>query len=86
LVVVPITLAPIFVLLYFAFGSRGQAALMMLNVPLALIGGIIAPWLSGQYLSVPGASGFIALFGVAVLNGVVMLGGRDESTHWPARK
>jgi len=45
----------------------------MLNVPLALIGGIFALWLSGQYLSVPGSIGFIALFGVAVLNGVVMV-------------
>ncbi len=73
LLVVPIALASIFLLLYFAFGSLGQAALIMLNVPLALIGGIIALWLSGQYLSVPGSIGFIALFGVAVLNGVVMV-------------
>jgi cobalt-zinc-cadmium resistance protein CzcA len=45
----------------------------MVNVPLALIGGIIALWVSGQYLSVPGSIGFIALFGVAVLNGVVLV-------------
>ncbi len=50
-----------------------QAVLIMINVPLALIGGIIALWLSEQYLSVPGSIGFIALFGVAVLNGVVMV-------------
>lgn len=73
MVVVPISLALIFLLLYFAFGSLGQAALIMVNVPLALIGGIIALWISGQYLSVPGSIGFIALFGVAVLNGVVMV-------------
>jgi cobalt-zinc-cadmium resistance protein CzcA len=73
MVVVPISLARIFLLLYFAFGSLGQAALIMVNVPLALIGGIIALWISGQYLSVPGSIGFIALFGVAVLNGVVMV-------------
>lgn len=73
MVVVPISLALIFLLLYFAFGSIGQAALIMLNVPLALIGGIIALWVSGQYLSVPGSIGFIALFGIAVLNGVVMV-------------
>ena len=73
MIVVPISLALIFLLLYFAFGSLGQAALIMLNVPLALIGGIFALWLSGQYLSVPGSIGFIALFGVAVLNGVVMV-------------
>ena len=73
MIVVPISLALIFLLLYFAFGSSGQAALIMTNVPLALIGGIIALWLSGQYLSVPSSIGFIALFGVAVLNGVVMV-------------
>ena len=71
--VVPVSLALIFLLLYFAFGSSGQAALIMTNVPLALIGGIVALWLSGQYLSVPSSIGFIALFGVAVLNGVVMV-------------
>jgi Cu/Ag efflux pump CusA len=53
--------------------SVGQALLIMLNVPLALIGGVGALFLSGQYLSVPGSIGFIALFGVAVLNGVVMV-------------
>ena len=63
----------IFLLLYFAFNSVGQALLIMLNVPLALIGGIAALYFSGQYLSVPGSIGFIALFGVAVLNGVVMV-------------
>ncbi|MYA27980.1 MAG: efflux RND transporter permease subunit [Nitrospira sp. SB0666_bin_27] len=73
LIVVPISLATIFLLLYFAFGSLGQAALIMTNVPLALIGGIIALWLSGLYVSVPSSIGFIALFGVAVLNGVVMV-------------
>jgi heavy metal efflux system protein len=73
LVVVPLSLGLIFLLLYFAFGSVGQALLIMLNVPLALIGGIAALFVSGQYLSVPGSIGFIALFGVAVLNGVVMV-------------
>ncbi len=73
LVVVPLSLGLIFLLLYFAFDSVGQALLIMLNVPLALIGGIAALFLSGQYLSVPGSIGFIALFGVAVLNGVVMV-------------
>ena len=73
MIVVPVSLALIFLLLYLAFGSSGQAALIMTNVPLALIGGIIALWLSGQYLSVPSSIGFIALFGVAVLNGVVMV-------------
>ncbi|MDE0145169.1 MAG: CusA/CzcA family heavy metal efflux RND transporter [Nitrospira sp.] len=73
MIVVPTSLALILLLLYFAFGSLGQAALIMINIPLALIGGIIALWLSGQYLSVPSSIGFIALFGVAVLNGVVMV-------------
>jgi cobalt-zinc-cadmium resistance protein CzcA len=73
MIVVPISLALIFLLLYFAFGSVGQALLIMINVPLALIGGIAALFFTGTYLSVPGSIGFIALFGVAVLNGVVMV-------------
>ncbi len=73
MIVVPISLGLIFLLLYFAFGSVGQALLIMVNVPLALIGGIAALFLTGTYLSVPGSIGFIALFGVAVLNGVVMV-------------
>jgi cobalt-zinc-cadmium resistance protein CzcA len=73
MIVVPLSLGLIFLLLYFAFHSMGQALLIMLNVPLALIGGIGALYLTGQYLSVPGSIGFIALFGVAVLNGVVMV-------------
>ncbi len=73
MIVVPLSLGLILLLLYFAFNSIGQALLIMLNVPLALIGGIAALFFSGQYLSVPGSIGFIALFGVAVLNGVVMV-------------
>ncbi len=73
MIVVPLSLGLIFLMLYFAFNSVGQALLIMLNVPLALIGGIAALFISGQYLSVPGSIGFIALFGVAVLNGVVMV-------------
>jgi len=73
MIVVPLSLGLIFLLLYFAFHSVGQALLIMINVPLALIGGIAALFVSGQYLSVPGSIGFIALFGVAVLNGVVMV-------------
>jgi len=73
MIVVPLSLCLIFLLLYFAFNSVGQSALIMLNVPLALIGGIAALYFTGQYLSVPGSIGFIALFGVAVLNGVVMV-------------
>ena len=73
MVVVPLSLGMIFVLLYLSFGSFKNAILILLNVPLALIGGIFALALSGQYLSVPSSIGFIALFGVAVLNGVVMV-------------
>ena len=73
MIVVPISLGLIFLLLYFAFNSVGQALLIMLNVPLALIGGIAGLFVSGLYLSVPGSIGFITLLGVAVLNGVVMV-------------
>ena len=73
LLVVPISLGLIALLLYFAFASVGQALLILVNVPLAVIGGVFSLWISGQYLSVPGSVGFITLFGVAVLNGVVMV-------------
>jgi len=73
IVVVPLSLALIALLLYFAFGSVGQAMLILVNVPLAVIGGIFSLYLSEQYLSVPSSVGFITLFGVAVLNGVVMV-------------
>lgn len=73
MIVVPLSLALIFLLLYFAFQSVSKALLIMVNVPLALIGGIIGLFISGQYLSVPGSIGFIALFGIAVLNGVVLV-------------
>ncbi len=71
--VVPISIALIALLLYFAFNSVGQAMLILVNVPLAVIGGVFALYFSGQYLSVPSSIGFITLFGVAVLNGVVMV-------------
>ncbi len=71
--VVPVSLALIALLLYFAFNSVGQAMLILVNVPLAVIGGVFSLYLSGQYLSVPSSIGFITLFGVAVLNGVVMV-------------
>ncbi len=72
-VVVPISLLLIFVLLFDAFKTLKSAALILLNVPLALVGGIFALWLFGIPLSVSAAIGFIALSGQAVLNGVVML-------------
>ncbi|SHE56005.1 cobalt-zinc-cadmium resistance protein CzcA [Microbulbifer donghaiensis] len=73
MLVVPLSLALIALLLYFAFHSIGQALLILTNVPLAVVGGVFALWASGQYLSVPSSVGFITLFGVAVLNGVVMV-------------
>jgi len=73
MLVVPVSIALIALLLYFSFGSVKQVLLIMANVPLALIGGIVALYLSGTYLSVPSSIGFITLFGVAVLNGVVLV-------------
>ena len=72
-VVVPISLLLIFVLLFDAFGSFKRAVLILINVPLALIGGFVALWIFSIPLSVSAAIGFIALSGQAVLNGVVML-------------
>ena len=72
-VVVPIALGLIFLLLFATFGSVRQAGLVLTNIPFALIGGVFALWISGEYLSVPASVGFIALLGIAVLNGVVMV-------------
>lgn len=72
-VVVPITLALIFAMLFLAFGTLRHAGLIFLNVPFATIGGVFALWVFGEYLSVPAAVGFIAVFGVAVLNGNVLV-------------
>lgn len=72
-VIVPVSVLLIFVLLFEAFKSASSAALILLNVPFALIGGILALLLTGIHLSVSAAIGFIALFGQAVLNGVVMV-------------
>lgn len=72
-IVVPIALLLIFIILFSTFRSIGQAVMVLTNIPLALIGGIIALWLTGEYLSVPASVGFIALLGIAVLNGVVMV-------------
>ena len=71
--VVPIAIALIFVMLFTTFRSLGQAGLIILNIPFAMIGGVVGLYLSGLYLSVPASVGFITLFGVAVLNGVVMV-------------
>ena len=71
--VVPISLGLIFLLLFSTFGSVRQAVLVLSNIPLAMVGGVFGLWVSGEYLSVPASVGFIALLGIAVLNGVVMV-------------
>jgi heavy metal efflux system protein len=71
--VIPVSLLLIFLLLFSTFGSVRQALLVLSNIPLAMVGGVFALWLSGEYLSVPASVGFIALLGIAVLNGVVMV-------------
>ena len=72
-IVVPVALGLIFLLLFVTFKSIRQALLVLSNIPFAMTGGIIALWFSGEYLSVPASVGFIALLGIAVLNGVVMV-------------
>ena len=72
-VIVPLTIGLIFMLLYTAFNSLRHATLIIANVPFAIIGGIVGLFVTGQYLSVPSAIGFIAVFGVAMLNGIVMV-------------
>ncbi|WP_448097365.1 efflux RND transporter permease subunit [Luteibacter yeojuensis] len=71
--IVPATIFFIFVLLYTAFNSLRHAGLILANVPFAIIGGIFGLYLTGQYISVPSAIGFIAVFGVAMLNGIVLV-------------
>jgi cobalt-zinc-cadmium resistance protein CzcA len=72
-VIVPITIAAIFFLLFLLFGSVRYATLIILVLPFASIGGVLGLALSGEYLSVPASVGFIALWGIAVLNGVVLV-------------
>ena len=71
--IVPVTIFFIFVLLYTAFNSTRYATMIIANVPFAAVGGIVSLWISGQYVSVPSAIGFIAVFGMAMLNGVVLI-------------
>ena len=72
-VVLPVALALIFALLVLTFRALRPAVLILLMIPFALVGGILALWASGEYLSVPASVGFIALLGIAVLNGLVMV-------------
>ncbi len=71
--VVPLAILLAFVLLYMTFNSAKDSLLILFNVPFSLIGGIVAIWASGMYLTVAAAVGFIALFGIAVQNGVIMV-------------
>lgn len=73
LLVIPIALGLIFHILFTTFGSARQAALVFVNIPFALIGGVFALAIAGEYLSVPASVGFIALLGIAVLNGLVLI-------------
>jgi cobalt-zinc-cadmium resistance protein CzcA len=72
-VVLPMTIALIFALLFFAFGSQQYAFLVLMNVPFSLVGGILFLWMRGINLSVSAAVGFISLFGVAVMSGVLVV-------------
>ncbi|MBN1345499.1 MAG: efflux RND transporter permease subunit [Phycisphaerae bacterium] len=72
-IIVPIVIAAVFVMLWMAFGAMRYAFIIIVNVPLALIGGVIGLIVTGEYLSVPASVGFIALFGIAVQNGVVLV-------------
>jgi cobalt-zinc-cadmium resistance protein CzcA len=76
--IVPLTIGLIFILLYTAFNSATYATLIIANVPFATIGGLVGLFVTGQYLSVPSAIGFIAVFGVAMLNGIVLVSFLNE--------
>ncbi|MBO9540786.1 efflux RND transporter permease subunit [bacterium] len=80
-VVVPLVIGLIFALLFGTFGSVTQSALILLNIPFALIGGIVALFLTRQHLSVSASVGFIALFGVAVQNGVILVSTFNKLRH-----
>jgi cobalt-zinc-cadmium resistance protein CzcA len=87
--VVPLSIVIIFALLYTAFGDMRYAVLVLVNLPFALVGGILALVVRGMPLSVTAGIGFIALFGVAVLNGVVLVSSLNERRkvgHEPLRK
>jgi cobalt-zinc-cadmium resistance protein CzcA len=81
LLVIPIAIALITLILFTTFGSLAKAGLILANVPFAMMGGIVSLYLSGEYLSVPASVGFIALLGVAVLNGIVMVSYFEQTKH-----
>ncbi|GAB4174874.1 MAG: CusA/CzcA family heavy metal efflux RND transporter [Geothermobacteraceae bacterium] len=79
--VVPVTLLIILFLLFANFGSLKNTFLILFNIPLALVGGVVALWLTGQNLSVPSSVGFIALFGIALENGMVLVTYLNQLVH-----
>ncbi len=72
-IIVPIVILGVFLMLWMSFGSLRQAGIIMVNVPLALVGGVLGLLIMGKYMSVPASVGFIALFGIAVQNGMVLV-------------
>jgi len=83
LLVVPVALVLILLILFATFGSMALAGIILGNIPFALMGGVISLYISGEYLSVPASVGLIALLGVAVLNGVVMVSHFQQQAHLP---
>lgn len=79
--VIPITLLIVFLLLYSTFNSMRNTLLILLNIPLALVGGVAGLWITGQNLSVPASVGFIALFGIALANGMVLVTYLNQLLH-----
>jgi cobalt-zinc-cadmium resistance protein CzcA len=79
--IVPLSIVLIFILLVVTFKSTLQASLVLINIPFALIGGVFGLYVTGEYMSVPATVGFIALMGIAVLNGVVMLNYFNDLKH-----
>ncbi len=73
ILVIPVTFLIVFLLLYLSFSSLKNSFLILLNIPLALVGGVLGLWITGQNLSVPASVGFIALFGIALANGMVLV-------------
>ena len=73
MIIIPVTIAAIFFLLFLLFGALRYATLIIMVLPFASIGGVVSLFLTGEYLSVPASVGFIALWGIAVLNGVVLV-------------
>ncbi|QEE27521.1 efflux RND transporter permease subunit [Terriglobus albidus] len=80
-VIMPVTIGIIFALLFFAFGSTSNALLVLINVPFSAVGGILLLWLRGMHFSVSAAVGFISLFGVAVMSGVLYISEINRRRH-----